>query len=89
MPDEPAFGTRDEACPKLVGTAVGFEEGRIDQLDVDAAALHRRDRARDLDQLAGGSVGYSGALKLAATGLSDIDAAFFRGTQPYFTCNRS
>src|SRR5215831_19049766 len=31
-------------------------EARIDQLDVDAAVLHRLDRARDLDQLAGGSV---------------------------------
>jgi hypothetical protein len=31
-------------------------EARIDQLDVDAAVLHRLDRARDLDQLAGGGI---------------------------------
>ena len=31
-------------------------EARIDQLDVNAAVLHRLDRARDLDQLAGGGV---------------------------------
>jgi hypothetical protein len=30
---------------------------RIDQLDKEAAVLHRLDRARDLDQLAGGGFG--------------------------------
>jgi hypothetical protein len=31
-------------------------EARVDQLDVDAAVLHRLDRARDLDQPARGSI---------------------------------
>jgi hypothetical protein len=37
-----------ETGPILLGTAAGFEERRIDQLDEDAAVLQRLDRARDL-----------------------------------------
>jgi hypothetical protein len=51
------FGDRAiETCPELVGAAAGFEERRIDQLDVDPAVLHWLDRAGDLDQLAGGDI---------------------------------
>ena len=60
MPDRPAFGDRAvEAGPVLVGTAAGLKERRVDQLDIDAAVLHRLDRARDLDKLpdGGGGIG--------------------------------
>src|SRR5262249_37297459 len=57
VPDEPAFGDRAiEAGPVPVCTAASLQEWRIDQLDEDAAVLHRLDRARDLDQLVGGDI---------------------------------
>jgi hypothetical protein len=42
MPLEPTLGELAvDTCPVFVGIAAGLQERRIDQLDIDAAVLHR------------------------------------------------
>jgi hypothetical protein len=57
MPLEPALGELAvDTCPVFVGIAAGLQERRIDQLDIDAAVLHRLNCACDLNQLTCGDI---------------------------------
>src|SRR5262249_52469261 len=71
VPRKPAFGERTvKTGPVLARTTTGLEERRVDQLNVDAAVLHRLDGTGDLDQLAGGGIRIG-----EGTGLDELHAA--------------
>jgi hypothetical protein len=65
MPREPAWLDRaGESGAILVRRAARSHECAIDQLDKDAAVLHRLDCVGDLHQLAGGDVGIGEGARL-------------------------